>query len=95
MKGLIVRGLGALLLVAGGFWLGRVVTAEKTSWAELALSLALLVLGVALAAGIIPITSRGLSNGCSDGYAVVPASDWLGRRASLAVYRICITSPAP
>lgn len=59
MKGLLVRGLGALLLVAGGFWLGRVVTAEKTSRAELALSLALLVMGVALAAGIIPIIFSG------------------------------------
>ncbi|MCJ7490805.1 MAG: PIN domain nuclease [Dehalococcoidia bacterium] len=55
MKGLLARGVGALLLVAGGFWLGRVVTSEKTSPTESALSLALLVIGAALAAGIIPI----------------------------------------
>jgi len=55
MKGILARGVGALLLVAGGFWLGRVVTAEKTSPTELALSLTLLVMGAALAAGIIPI----------------------------------------
>jgi uncharacterized protein YacL len=55
MKGLLVRGTGALLLGAGGFWLGRVVTAEKTSRMELALSLALLALGAVLAAGIIPV----------------------------------------
>jgi uncharacterized protein YacL len=55
MKGLLARGVGALLLGAGGFWLGRVVTSEKTSPTELALSLALLILGAALAAGIIPI----------------------------------------
>jgi uncharacterized protein YacL len=55
MKGLLLRGLGALLLGAGGFWLGRAVTAEKSSQLELASSLALVVLGAALAAGIIPI----------------------------------------
>ena len=55
MKGLFTRGVGALLLGAGGFWLGRVVAAEETSPTELALSLALLTLGAALAAGIIEI----------------------------------------
>ncbi|HUS82082.1 MAG TPA: PIN domain-containing protein [Dehalococcoidia bacterium] len=55
MKGLLVRGVGALLLGAGGFWMGRVVAAEKTSPTELALSLALLVAGAVLAAGIFPI----------------------------------------
>ena len=55
MKGFLTRGVGALLLVAGSFWLGRVVTAEKTSPTELALSLTLLITGAALAAGIIPI----------------------------------------
>jgi uncharacterized protein YacL len=54
MNGLLVRGVGALLLGAGGFWMGRVV-AEKRGAMELALSLVLLAAGAVLAAGIIPI----------------------------------------
>jgi len=55
MKGFLAHGVGALLLGAGGFWLGRAVTAEETSPIELALSLALLILGAVLGAGIIPL----------------------------------------
>ena len=55
MKGLLTRGMGALLLGAGGFWLGREVAAEKTNPAEVVLSLALLTVGAVIAAGIIPI----------------------------------------
>jgi len=55
MKGFLARGVGALLLGVGGFWLGRVVEAEETDPIELALSLALLIPGAILGAGIIPI----------------------------------------
>ena len=55
MKGFLARGVGSLLLGVGGFWLGRVVEAEETDPIELALSLALLIPGAILGAGIIPI----------------------------------------
>lgn len=55
MNGFLARGVGALLLGTGGFWLGRVVEAEETDPIELALSLALLIPGAILGAGIIPI----------------------------------------
>ena len=55
MRGFLARGVGALLLGAGGFWMGRVVSAEDRSPGELVLSLTLLILGAALAAGIIPV----------------------------------------
>jgi uncharacterized protein YacL len=55
MKGLLTRAMGALLLGAGGFWLGRIVTSAENNPIELALSLALMVLGAVLGAGIIPL----------------------------------------
>jgi uncharacterized protein YacL len=55
MKGFFARGVGALLLGAGGFWLGRLVTVEKTRPVEVALSLVLLFVGAVLAAGIFPV----------------------------------------
>jgi uncharacterized protein YacL len=47
--------VGALLLGAGGFWLGRLVTAGKNDPMQPAVPLALLVLGAVLGAGIFPI----------------------------------------
>ncbi len=62
MKGLLPRGVGALLLGAGVFWLGRMATVKETGPLELGLSLSLLVIGVVLAAGIFPlIFSRPVS----------------------------------
>ncbi len=61
MKGFSIRGVGALLLGAGGLWLGRTLAVKRTSSIELALSLVLLAVGVALAAGIFSfIFSRRL-----------------------------------
>jgi uncharacterized protein YacL len=54
MVEIIVRALGAVILGGGGFWLGRVATEEKTDPAALALSSALLLLGVVLGAWGVP-----------------------------------------
>jgi uncharacterized protein YacL len=54
MLDLIIRGVGAVLLGSGGFWLGRVATEENTDPAALALSSALVLLGAAIGAGVFP-----------------------------------------
>jgi uncharacterized protein YacL len=52
MKGFSTRGVGALLLGAGGLWLGRTLAVKRTSSVELALSLVVLLVGFIFAAGI-------------------------------------------
>ncbi|MGA2285202.1 MAG: PIN domain-containing protein [Dehalococcoidia bacterium] len=58
MKVVLSRGAGALLLGGAGFGLGWLATAEESGSTKAAISIALLVVGAILGAGIFPIIFR-------------------------------------